>query len=214
MLIDVSLRSSSFLAVFVLSSALLVGFPTAASACTCAAEPASTESAIVDAPAAAEVGILVHRDGVWVAEVLHDAKGNLPNQVAILAPIDTPGDASDDATCGVPWREGTVTSLVFTVNEDRRWLEADACSDVDAADLKAFELPAGTSIAALALNDPPETGEWSGWLLVLVAGAVGLYVAKNWSDPQWRNAWFRPNNARNSPARRADDPTERGHFGR
>ncbi len=169
---------------------------------------------MLDAPAAAQVGILTIRDGVWVAEVLHDAKGNLPNQVAILAPFDTPGDTSDDAECGVAWREGTVASLVFTLNENRRWLAADACSEVDAAALKEFEVPAGLSITPLALNEPPEAGGWSGWLLVMVVAVVGLYVAKNWSDPNWRNAWFKPNNARNSPARRGDDPTERGHFGR
>ena len=213
MLIDVSPRLSSILAVLALSTTLLFGVPSPVSACTCATRTASTEAAILDTPAAAEVGILLQRDGVWVAEVLHDAKGNLPNQVAILAPSDNPGDSSDD-DCGVPWRQGTVASLIFTVNENRRWLEADACSDVDGAELRAFELPAGTSIAALTLNEPPDTGGWSGWLLVLVAGAIGLYVAKNWRDPQWRNAWFRPNNSRNAPARRGDDPNERGHFGR
>ncbi|MDA3038620.1 MAG: hypothetical protein O3C27_03655 [Actinomycetota bacterium] len=214
MLIDVPPRLSSFLAVLALSATFLLGVPSPASACTCATPPASTGAAILDAPAAAEVGILLRRDGVWIAEVLHDAKGNLPDQVAILAPADIPGETSNDDECGVPWRQGTVASLVFTVNEDRGWLEADACSGVGSDDLRAFELPAGTSVAALTLNDPPDTGGWSGWLLVAVAGAIGLYVAKNWKNPQWRNAWFRPNNARNSPARRADDPNDRTHFGR
>lgn len=214
MLIDVSPRLSSLLAVLSLSTVVFLGFPSAVSACTCSAATESSDAALLDAPAAAEVGILLNRDGVWVAEVLHDAKGNLPDQVAILAPADAPGDASDDDDCGVPWRQGTVTSLVFTVNEARGWLAADACSEVDATALKEFEVPAGASITPLALNEPPEAGEWSGWLLVMVAAAIALYVAKNWSDPNWRNAWFKPNNSRNSPARRGDDPNERGHFGR
>lgn len=214
MLNGVSRRLMS-LCVLVAVFLALLGWSSPVSACECSApEGLLLDDAIVAAPAVAEVGILTNRDGVWIAEVLTDVKGNLPDQIAILAPEDEVGSAGDDADCGVAWREGTVTGLLLEVNESRGWLTADACSQVEAAAIKDWVAPPGASIATLDLKDPPDVGGWSGWLLVLIGGAAVAYVAKNWRDPAWRNAWSKPNNARNSPVRRPDDPTERGRFER
>lgn len=204
-----SVVRSILLSSIVLSAAFLVGWTSPVSACSCAAIDADTVGALIlAAPAAAEVSILSNRDGVWVAQVLHDNKGNLPDQVAILAPDH------DGANCGVVWREGTHIGLLFGLDEDRGWLTANSCGQVDPELLTSWNLPEGESAASITLTEPPKFGGWSGWLLALAAAAGILYVAKNVRDPAWRNAWFRPNNARNSPVRRPDDPTERGRFGR
>jgi hypothetical protein len=183
----------------------VLGFSAPVAACSC---PVIGTPDIAAAPAAAEVGVLRNVDGVWVVEILHDAKQNLPRQVSVLAPIQK------DGNCGVVWREGTVVSLVFGYDDTTQRLTADACSQIDEAALKAYTLPPGEPPEELILSEPPPIGGWSGWLLLMAAAAVGAVLLRNMSDPRWRSAWSKPNNARNSPVRRREDPTERGRFER
>ncbi len=72
--------------------------------------------------------------------------------------------------------------------------------------------PQDVEIEQLALADPPEIGEWSGWLVVLVVVGGLAYLAKKATDPEWRSSWAKPDNGRNSTGRRREETRGPGRF--
>jgi hypothetical protein len=173
------------------------------------AQPSCLEPdrAAVDAADAAGVGtVLGDNSGVWVIDITEDTKGNLPDQVPVLAP-------------DVDWTPGRDIAALYYVDETtdgRVVLRTDACSQTTASLLRDWTPgPDSAPPAELALSETPSIGGWSPWLIVLgLLGGVA-YVAKKAQDPEWRSSWSKPNNARNAGSvRRRDDESGPSHFGR